>query len=235
MCGRACAADHRPGRLRRPRAARHGRKGQSIRRADRLAAGQCQGIQGVCAASTMPSPDLRSGMTASVTIRCAEVPNAIAGAGAGDVRAWRQVLLLCLRRRVSGKPARVKPGPTNDKFFVIESGLNEGDRVAMNPRAYLAECESAEACRRKKCSARCRSAIGRQRLEDAKPMPEGGGAAGQRRAPPVPAATGPAAGPAAVARQASQADRRRAAARRRTLRAAGHRRLSTPTPAGAAQ
>ena len=31
----------------------------------------------------------------------------------------------------------VKVGPTNDKFFVIEEGLSEGDRVAMNPRAYL--------------------------------------------------------------------------------------------------
>jgi hypothetical protein len=32
----------------------------------------------------------------------------------------------------------VKAGPTNDKFFVIESGLKEGDQIAMNPRAYLA-------------------------------------------------------------------------------------------------
>jgi hypothetical protein len=33
----------------------------------------------------------------------------------------------------------VKAGPTNDKTFVIQSGLNEGDQVAMNPRAYLAD------------------------------------------------------------------------------------------------
>jgi hypothetical protein len=33
----------------------------------------------------------------------------------------------------------VKAGPTNDKTFVIESGLKEGDQVAMNPRAYLAD------------------------------------------------------------------------------------------------
>jgi hypothetical protein len=31
----------------------------------------------------------------------------------------------------------IKPGPTNDKFFVVHSGLNEGDRVAMNPRGYV--------------------------------------------------------------------------------------------------
>jgi hypothetical protein len=33
----------------------------------------------------------------------------------------------------------VKAGPTNDKTFVIQSGLKEGDQVAMNPRAYLAD------------------------------------------------------------------------------------------------
>jgi hypothetical protein len=31
----------------------------------------------------------------------------------------------------------VKAGPTNDKFFVIESGLDEGERVALNPRAFV--------------------------------------------------------------------------------------------------
>jgi HlyD family secretion protein len=31
----------------------------------------------------------------------------------------------------------VTTGPTNDKFFVIEQGLNEGDRIAVYPRGYL--------------------------------------------------------------------------------------------------
>jgi hypothetical protein len=33
----------------------------------------------------------------------------------------------------------IKPGPTNDKHIVVQNGLNEGDKVAMNPRGYLAE------------------------------------------------------------------------------------------------
>jgi hypothetical protein len=33
----------------------------------------------------------------------------------------------------------LKCGPTNDKFFVIERGLEEGERVAMNPRAFVEE------------------------------------------------------------------------------------------------
>jgi hypothetical protein len=35
------------------------------------------------------------------------------------------------------KAKPVKQGPTNDKYFVIESGLEEGDRVSLNPRAYV--------------------------------------------------------------------------------------------------
>ena len=32
---------------------------------------------------------------------------------------------------------KVECGPTNDRFFVIESGLGEGDQIALNPRRYL--------------------------------------------------------------------------------------------------
>ena len=50
------AGGDQPGRLRRPRAPRHGREGESIRRADRLAEGERQGIQGATSASTSPRP-----------------------------------------------------------------------------------------------------------------------------------------------------------------------------------
>jgi multidrug efflux pump subunit AcrA (membrane-fusion protein) len=87
-----------------------------------------------------PAPDLRSGMTASVTIRCAEVPDALqvpvqAVYAHGDK-------FYCLANN-SGKwdLREIVPGPTNDKFFVIEGGLNEGDRVSMNPKAFLAQVE----------------------------------------------------------------------------------------------
>jgi hypothetical protein len=31
----------------------------------------------------------------------------------------------------------VQCGPTNDRFFVIESGLEAGERVALSPRRYV--------------------------------------------------------------------------------------------------
>jgi multidrug resistance efflux pump len=83
-----------------------------------------------------PSADLRSGMTASVTIHCADVPNAIQ-VPVQSMYAWGPKFYCFLYNDGKFKAQEVKAGPTNDKFFVIESGLNEGDRVALNPRAYL--------------------------------------------------------------------------------------------------
>ncbi len=83
-----------------------------------------------------PSPDIRTGMTASVTIKCAEVRNTLqvpvqAIYSHGDK-------FFCFVYDNGRWDARaIKPGPTNDKFFVIESGLNAGDLVAMNPRGYV--------------------------------------------------------------------------------------------------
>jgi hypothetical protein len=81
--------------------------------------------------------DLRSGMTASVTIHCADVPDAIQV----PVQAIYShgPKYYCFVHGQDGWTAReVKAGPTNDKFFVVESGLNEGEQVALNPRAYVA-------------------------------------------------------------------------------------------------
>ena len=60
-------------------------------------------------------------------------------AGAIDVFLRPEVLLLCLRHSGHWRAQEVKAGPTNDKFFVVESGLKEGDQVALNPRAYVAD------------------------------------------------------------------------------------------------
>jgi RND family efflux transporter MFP subunit len=84
--------------------------------------------------------DLRSGMTASVTIRCAEVPDTLqvpvqAVFSHGD----KFFCFVNEGRKWTARP--IVPGPTNDKFFVIESGLTEGDRVSMNPKAYLAQVD----------------------------------------------------------------------------------------------
>ncbi len=85
-----------------------------------------------------PTADLRSGMTAAVTIRCAEVPNALQ-VPVQAVYAHGRKLYCFVYKDGAWEAREVKAGPTNDKFFVIESGLNEGDQVAMNPRGYVDE------------------------------------------------------------------------------------------------
>ena len=75
-------------------------------------------------------------MTASVTIRCEEIPNAIQ-APVQSVYAHGRDYYAFVFRDGAWEARPIKVGPTNDKFFVIEQGLTEGDRVAMNPRAYL--------------------------------------------------------------------------------------------------
>jgi len=87
-----------------------------------------------------PPPDLRSGMTAAVTIRCAEVPNALQ-VPVQSIYAHGNKLYCFVRHNGRWEARPIKPGPTNDKFFVVESGLNAGDQVAMNPRAYLDDVE----------------------------------------------------------------------------------------------
>lgn len=84
-----------------------------------------------------PAAALRSGMTASVSIRCAEVKDALqvpvqAIYSHGDK-------FYCFVYDGSWEAREIKPGPTNDKFFVVENGLEEGDRVALNPRRYVDE------------------------------------------------------------------------------------------------
>jgi multidrug efflux pump subunit AcrA (membrane-fusion protein) len=87
-----------------------------------------------------PNEQLRSGMTASVAIECAFLP--------GVVQAPVQALYahgdkyFCFVRAGAGWRAQpVAAGPTNDRFFVIESGLEENDRVALNPKRLLAEVD----------------------------------------------------------------------------------------------
>lgn len=83
-----------------------------------------------------PSPDLRSGMTAAVSIRCAEVPNALQ-VPVQAVYAHGDKFYCFVYNQGDWEAREIKPGPTNDKFFVVESGLEEGEQVAMNPRAFL--------------------------------------------------------------------------------------------------
>ena len=77
---------------------------------------------------------LRSGMTASVTIRSKFEPDVIQ-APVQAVYAHGDQYYCFVRRGERLEPQPVSCGPTNDRFFVIESGLEESDQVAMNPRA----------------------------------------------------------------------------------------------------
>lgn len=83
-----------------------------------------------------PSSALRSGMTASVSIQCARVHDALqvpvqAIYAHGDK-------VYCFVYHGGGWEAReIEPGPTNDKFFVVEGGLEADERVALNPRRFV--------------------------------------------------------------------------------------------------
>ena len=87
-----------------------------------------------------PTSELRAGMTASVTIRCAEVPNALQ-VPVQAVYAHGSKFYCFVYDQGTWEAREIKPGPTNDTYFVIRSGLNEGDQVAMNPRAYRDEVD----------------------------------------------------------------------------------------------
>lgn len=81
--------------------------------------------------------DLRSGMTASVTVRCVAVPDALQVPVQAVYAHGNQMYCFAYLGGGSWKAEPITPGPTNDKFFVVESGLEVGDRVALNPRAYV--------------------------------------------------------------------------------------------------
>jgi hypothetical protein len=85
-----------------------------------------------------PPADLKTGMTAAVTIKAAELPDSMQ-VPVQAIYAHGDKVYCFVYNKGSWEARPVKPGPTNDKFFVIESGLNVGDQVAMNPRGYLAE------------------------------------------------------------------------------------------------
>jgi multidrug resistance efflux pump len=87
-----------------------------------------------------PATFLRSGMTASVTIRCAFVPHALqVPVQAVYVHGREYYAFVQHNRRWEARP--VTCGPNNDEFFVVEDGLEEGEMVAMAPRLVLDEVQ----------------------------------------------------------------------------------------------
>jgi hypothetical protein len=90
-----------------------------------------------------PATELRSGMTASVTIRSQFVPDALqvpvqAVYAHGD----KHYCFVSEGGKLKAQP--VKCGPTNDRFFVIEEGITEADRIALNPRSFVAQVDLPE-------------------------------------------------------------------------------------------
>lgn len=83
---------------------------------------------------------LRSGLTASVTIECAYVPDALQ-VPVQAVYAHGDQFFCMMHNGQRWHAQAVTCGPTNDKFFVVESGLKEQDRVSLNPRRFLSVVE----------------------------------------------------------------------------------------------
>ena len=87
-----------------------------------------------------PPPVLRAGLTASVVIRCAQVRDAIQ-VPVQAVYAHGNDFFCFAYDNKNWYAKQVVCGPTNDRFFVIEEGLAEGDKVVLNPRRYLDKVE----------------------------------------------------------------------------------------------
>jgi HlyD family secretion protein len=86
---------------------------------------------------------LRSGMTASVTVKCDYVSDALQ-VPVQAMHPHGDDFYCFVREGGDWQARKVKCGPTNSEFFVIEEGLSEGEQVAMNPRRYLAAVELPE-------------------------------------------------------------------------------------------
>lgn len=86
---------------------------------------------------------LRSGMTASVTIKCDFVADAIQ-VPVQAIHPHGDDFYCLVYEAGNWEPRKVVCGPTNSEYFVIESGLDAGDRVSLNPRAYVAEVSLPE-------------------------------------------------------------------------------------------
>jgi HlyD family secretion protein len=83
-----------------------------------------------------PPPGLRAGMTASVTVLCEEINDALQ-VPVQAVYAHGRKFYCFVYSGGKWEARPVETGPTNDKFYVIESGLTEHERVAMHPPSLV--------------------------------------------------------------------------------------------------
>ncbi|HMO84407.1 MAG TPA: HlyD family efflux transporter periplasmic adaptor subunit [Lacipirellulaceae bacterium] len=121
---------------------------------------------------------LRSGMTASVTIRCAFVPGAIQ-APVQAVYVHDRQYFVFVHSNGTWEARAVKAGPNNEIFFVIEDGLAEGEQIAMAPRQFLDEVKLPEPAsdRSRQTSQRGPRRLPEAAVAGAVQSPSGGGVA----------------------------------------------------------
>ena len=89
------------------------------------------------------SPIVKTGMTASVSISSIYVPAALQ-APVQSVYAHGDRTYCFVERAGDLVAEPVVIGATNDRFFIIESGLDEEDRIALNPRRLADRVELPE-------------------------------------------------------------------------------------------
>lgn len=85
-----------------------------------------------------PPETIRTGMTAEVNIFVSQIPDAlqIPVHGVYEFKGHH----FCLKEGTGDKPwetAKIEIGATNDAMVTIDSGLEEGDRIVLNPRKHL--------------------------------------------------------------------------------------------------
>lgn len=90
-----------------------------------------------------PPSVLRAGLTCSVVIRCAQVRDAVQ-VPVQSVYAHGNQFFCFAFDGGSWEAKQVVCGPTNDKFFVIENGLEPGEQIALNPRRYVEQVDLPE-------------------------------------------------------------------------------------------
>lgn len=88
-----------------------------------------------------PAEMLRSGMTASVTVKCDAVPDALVVPVQSIYAHGPDFYAFVYRSDGVWDARKLKLGPTNDKFFVVEQGLDEGDQVTMSPRKFVGQAK----------------------------------------------------------------------------------------------
>ena len=83
-----------------------------------------------------PPPNLRSGMTAEVKIYVAQMKDVLQIPVQGVLEEKGHFFSLLSKGGMNFETQKVEIGASNDKFLVVDKGLEEGDQLVLNPRQY---------------------------------------------------------------------------------------------------